>query len=49
MNFATIANLQVSELLGHTKISTIQIYSVVTQLKVTKDMEAVIQRYKNKI
>ena len=54
--FATTVTLQegvpietVSKLLGHTKISTTQIYSVVTQLKVSRDMEEIIQKHKNKL
>jgi site-specific recombinase XerD len=52
--FATTVTLQsgvpletVSKMLGHTKISTTQMYSVVTQIKVSKDMETIIKKFDN--
>lgn len=53
--FATTVTLQegvpletVSKLLGHSKIATTQIYSVVTQLKVMRDFKELSEKLKNK-
>jgi site-specific recombinase XerD len=52
-SFATTVTLQegvpletVSKMLGHAKISTTQIYGVVTQLKISKDMKEVIKKHR---